>query len=313
MQSWVIPYIDQDVAFWNELADQFGEQIHSVYFPLPGKIVASGRAPQPDRYLADFLTRVKLDKTVLVNPIILNQPATDMALPIISALHQLYHDYGVYHVTVSNLTLAQAIHKAIPDLKISASTLMGISTPAQALVAQDCLDTIVPDTRILRDIKALQDLRKAFHGNICLIVNEACIPGCLYRVQHFYEMAYSEFFPQSLCRDLLVEKPWLRMTGAWVLPQHLHFYTGLYDRLKLAGRVTLKDPSKYKRVLQAYITGQVLAPNEIGGGPASMLEPVAIRDEWFEHTLYCGKNCANCRVCSDEYLRTKPNTQLFRI
>ncbi len=303
MINWVIPYIDQAVSFWEGLAGQFGEQIHSVYFPLPGKIVASGRAPQPDQFLGDFLRHAPLQKTVLVNPILLNRPAVEMVQPILTALRQLYDDFGVQHVTVSNLTLAQAIHKAIPELKIGASTLMGIATPAQALAAQDCLDTLVPDTSILRDLAALTRLRQAFKGSICLIVNEACLPGCLYRVQHFYEMAYSEFYPQSLCRDLLAERPWLRLTGGWILPQHLHFYDHLYDRLKLAGRVTLKDPARYRRVLQAYIHREPLTPDTIGGGPASMLRPAAVSEQWFEQTLHCAKECVTCTICQDEYQR----------
>jgi collagenase-like PrtC family protease len=206
-------------------------------------------------------------------------------------------DYGVMHVTVSSLTLAKTIRKAFPQLHIAASTLMGISTPMQALMAQDCVDAIIPDTRILRDLGALKRLRQAFGGEMRLIVNEACLPGCLYRVQHFYEMAYSKYHPQSLCRSTLTELPWLRLTGAWVLPQHLKFYDGLYDRLKLAGRVTLRDPSRYRAVLEAYVKRQPLTPRDIGGGPASPLEAIDVSDEWFEHTLHCDKMCSDCTVC----------------
>ncbi len=301
MTTWVIPYIDQEIHFWEDIAGQFGDQIHSVYFPLPAKIVASGRAPQPDRYLNDFLHFQALPKTVLVNPILLNRPADEMIPPILNALRELFYDFGVQHVTVSNLTLARAIRRAIPDLKIASSTLMGIATPAQALMAEDWIDTLIPDTRVLRDLPALERLRQAFRGQVRLIVNEACLPGCLHRVQHFYEMAYSDFYPQSLCRDLLVDRPWLRMTGAWVLPQHLHYYDGLYDSLKLSGRVTLKDPDQYQRVLAAYIRREPLRAHEIGGGPASVIEPITVSEDWFAYTLRCGKDCATCTVCRDTY------------
>lgn len=303
MTTWTIPYIDQDVSFWEELAETYGEHIHSVYFPLPGNIVASGRAPQPDSFLGGFLQRAPFKKTVLVNPILLNRPTVEMLQPILTALRGLLDDFGVEQVTVSNLILARAIHKAVPELKICASTLMGISMPAQLLAANDCLDALVPDTRILRDLAALLELRNAFQGQVTLIVNEACLPGCLYRVQHFYEMAYSQFFPQSLCRDLLAERPWLRMTTGWILPQHLHLYDGLYDRLKLSGRVTLRDPAKYRQVLGAYINRNPLTPDAIGGGPASLLKPLDIREEWFAHTLRCAKDCTACTVCQDEYQR----------
>jgi hypothetical protein len=127
------------------------------------------------------------------------------------------------------------------------------------------------------------------------------LPGCLYRVQHFYEMAYSEFHPQSLCRSLLMQQPWLRLIGGWVLPQHLKFYDGLYDSLKLAGRVTLKDPGRYRRVLGAYIDRSPLMPKEIGGGPASVVEDLDISEAWFEQTLRCSKECTDCTICRDYY------------
>lgn len=301
MSTWVIPYIDQEAAFWQEISGQFGEQIHSVYLPVPGSLVASGRAPQPDQRVGAFLRESRLKKTVLINPILLNRSAEEMAPALIQALRQLRDEFGVEHVTLANLTLAKMIRKALPEMKIAASTLMGISTPAQVLMAQDVVDTLIPDTRVLRDLEALERLRKAFKGEIRLIVNEGCLPGCLYRVQHFYEMAYSEYYPQSLCRSLLTASPWLRLTGAWVLPQHLKFYDGLYDSLKLSGRVTLQDPLRYREVLGAYIQRRPLDADKIGGGPASLLEALDISEAWFEQTLHCNKECTGCKICQNYY------------
>ncbi|MEM2145019.1 MAG: hypothetical protein QW279_06645, partial [Candidatus Jordarchaeaceae archaeon] len=162
---------------------------------------------------------------------------------------------------------------------------------------------ITPDNSLVRDLAGLRQLRAAFSGEIRLLVNEACLPGCLYRTQHFYEMGYGNFFPQSLCQPLLKAHPWLRLTGAWILPRHLAYYDGLYDTLKLAGRVTLQAPHRYLAVLAAYIRREPLLPREIGGGPASLLEPIDMPDELFAHILHCDKNCHNCTVCHDYYQR----------
>ncbi len=35
-------------------------------------------------------------------------------------------------------------------------------------------------------------------------------------------------------------------------------------------------------------------PYEIGGGPASPLEPIMISRDFFERTLHCDHNCAAC-------------------
>jgi hypothetical protein len=300
MKTWIIPYIDQPPAFWEQVADRFGEQIRSVYFPMPREIVASGRPPQPGSFSESFL-RCPLPKTVLVNPIVLPQAAEQMAPAIIVALKRLSADYGLGSVTLANATLARMIKEALPEFRVGASILMGISTPAQALVVQEFVDSIVLDSRLLRDLSGLKRMRRAYAGEICLIVNEACLPGCVYRTQHFYEMGYSEHAPQSLCQQTLEEMPWLRLTGAWVLPQHLHYYDGLYDSLKLAGRVTLRDPARYLQVLEAYLERKNALPHEIGGGPASPLAPLQISDEFFKHVLDCDKNCLICSACHAYY------------
>lgn len=301
MSTWVIPYVDQAVPFWEEIADRFGAYVKEVYFPMPGAIVVSGRSKQPDRFMETFLRYAPLPKAVLVNPIVLPRPVEEIAPQILDALKQLQDDFGVSSVTVANLALARLIKKALPGFSITASVLMRVARPAQVLLVQDCVDTITPDNSLVRDLGGLRQLREAFAGEIRLIVNEACIPGCLYRTQHFYEMGYGHFYPQSLCQQMLDEQPWLRLTGAWVLPRHLAYYDGLYDSLKLAGRVTLRDRARYLTVLNAYVHREEILPRDIGGGPASVLEAIDIPDGLFEFILSCDKNCHACSVCRDYY------------
>jgi len=301
MSTWVIPYVDLDLSFWEEIADRFRAHVKEVYFPMPSGMVASGRGRQPDRFMETFLRYAPLSKTVLVNPIVLDRPADEIAPRALDALKQLQDEFGVSSVTVANLALARRIREGCPDFKITASILMGIARPAQVLMVRDYIDAITPDNSLVRDLRGLRRLREAFSGEIRLIVNEACIPGCPYRTQHFYEMGYGDFYPQSLCQQMLDEHPWLRLTGAWILPRHLVHYEGLYDSLKLAGRVTLRDRARYLTVLSAYIHREEILPGDIGGGPASVLEAIDIPDELFEVILSCDKNCHACSVCRDYY------------
>jgi hypothetical protein len=301
MSTWVIPYVDQDLGFWEEIADRFGVHVKEVYFPVPGGAIASGRSRQPERFMETFLQYAPLPKSVLVNPIVLPRPVEEAAYPILRVLKRLHADYGVSSVTVTNPGLARLVKETLPGFSVTASILMGIATPSQTLMVRDYVDAITVDNRLVRDLRGLKRLRQAFSGEIRLIVNEACIPGCLHRTQHFYEMGYGDFFPQSLCQSLLAERPWLRLTGAWILPRHLVHFDGLYDSLKLAGRVTLRDRAKYLTVLSAYVQRQPILPRDIGGGPASLLEAVDVSDEWFESTLRCDKNCNACSVCQNYY------------
>ena len=189
----------------------------------------------------------------------------------------------------------------MPELPLTASVLMDVARPHQARQLAGICETLVPASRIMRNYAALQALRRAFPGILRLMVNEACLPDCLMRVQHFYEMGYAEEMPLSMCEPLLDKHPWMRLTGAWALPQHLHFFDGMTRAFKLAGRATLQDPDHYLNVLDAYINRRALTPEAIGGGPASPVAPIHISDAYYRTTLHCDKNCHSCSICREYY------------
>jgi hypothetical protein len=301
MNKWVLPYIDQPLSFWTDLQNSFVNYIEEIYFPLPFEWIGTGRSKQPEKHLYTFLEGSRLPKSILVNPIILPDPLEDIAPRIVEVLHQYNSDFGIDRVTITNLELARYIKEKNQAIRVTGSCLMGMSDSVQLLLAQKFLDSLTPDTRLTHDLEGIRKLRSVYHGQLRLLVNESCIPGCIFRNQHFYEMAYSKSFPLSLCERTLYDMPWVRMLGGWILPQHLHFYDGLYDCLKLAGRVTLQDPLKYVTVLDAYVNRKKLRPHEIGGGPASVLDPIHISDAFFEYILHCDKNCLKCSVCKKYY------------
>jgi hypothetical protein len=303
MTAWVIPYVDQDLGFWEEVHARYGAQVEEVYFPVPGHRLASGRPWQPESFLQDFLRHSPLLKSVLINPIVLPRPVEFMVPIVLAVLRELAAEYGVRRVTVTNLDLARAVKEALPGVRVTASVLMGIATPAHAWLVQDAVDAVTVDYRLVRDLPGLRQMRAAVRGELRMIVNEACLPGCLFRTQHFYEMGYGQDWPRSLCQAQLDKRPWLRLTGAWVLPRHLGYYDGLCDTFKLAGRVTLRDAQRYLSVLGAYVQRTPLLPRDIGGGPASVCEPFDVSDEWFEFVLHCDKRCDRCSVCRETHAR----------
>lgn len=305
---WVIPYVDQPLTFWQQLADDFDPKLLSVYLPLPGTAVGSGRPRQPMAHLAEFLEHRLFPVNVLVNPIVLPKPLDKIWPDIAHALREFERRHGMVSVTTADLLLAERIRQEFPDCIIAASVLMDIATSWQAHLLNGVCDVLVPSSQVMRNLPALRELRKAFNGRIRLIVNEACLPGCPYRRQHFFEMGQEEALPHSLCEPLLKAHPWLRLTGAWVLPQHLHFYDGLIDEWKLAGRVTLQDPVRYRRVLSAYLARTPMQPHEIGGGPASPLHPLDIEADFFQQTLTCDRRCQACSVCR-EYMTARMKHQ----
>jgi hypothetical protein len=295
---WVIPWVNQPLDFWQEIDARWGRNIKEVYLPMPGSTIGTGRPPQPDAFVWDFLRSGLFSCSLLVNPIAVPGPIDKISGLIIEQLRRLIGEIGVFSVTLANLSLAARIKAALPEISLNASVLMDIEQPLQALMIEGIIDTLVVSNRIMRNLKAITALKDAFPGKIRIIVNESCLPGCPFRIQHFYEMADERFkMPHTLCQELLDCKPWLRLTGGWILPQHLHLLHGLYDELKIAGRVTLRNPEDYFRVLNAYIHRLPLFPCEIGGGPASVLDKMEITEEFYRHTLNCDRQCRQCIIC----------------
>ncbi len=301
---WVLPYIDQPVEFWASLRNAHGDALAEVYFPLAPELLASGRPPQPSERLEELLASRIVRGSALLNPVILPAPVDELAPRLVEALRRLNGEYGVASATISSLLLARRLREALPDFSLTASTLMEIATPYQARLLAGICDTLVPASRLTRDLAGLRELRAAFPGRIRLMVNEGCLPGCPFRTQHFAEMASGHPQPASLCEKLLAEQPWLRLTGAWIPPPFLDIYAGLYDELKLDGRVTLRDPARYRRVLSAYVNRTWLPPEELGTGPAGLMQSVPLSREWFLHTCTCGHRCEQCTICRDLFERT---------
>jgi len=304
----IIPYVDQDEIFWQKLTNLYSEQIKEVYLPIIDDFIRSGRPKQPATHLTGFLESGILPVSVLINPIVLARPLEELTNRILRTLESYLKNYNLAGVTLSNLSLASIIKKEFPSLKLTASTLMEIYNKQQLAYLNDVFDSIVPSTRIIRDISALRDFRENYKGKIRLMVNESCLTSCVLRTQHFYEMSNPDIdFPQSLCKDMLGQKPWLRLTGGWILPQHLILFNGLFDEIKLSGRVALQQPDLYFKVFDSYVHGKKLLPNEIGGGPASVNLPVDIGIDFYKYTLECKKNCETCSVCAD-YWRIKTDS-----
>ena len=299
-KKYIIPYIDQPSDFWDRLFTTYQKYIKEVYFPAQIKNIGSGRPLQPSLHIQKFIENDAVPKSVLINPIILPASIDKIGDIILKYLHEIIPRYHIVGVSVVNLDLAKIIRLEFPAIQIIASTLMDISSGQQVLMIKDHVSVIVPSGRVSRDLKRLKEIRFCFHGKIRLIVNESCIPNCLYRTQHFFEMADpSNNHPESLCDDLLKQFPWMRLTGSWVLPQHLHFFDGLYDEIKIDGRVTLRNPQNYIEVLDSYIFRKKLNILKLGGGPASVTDGIEITDEFYSYTLHCNKNCSDCTVCQD--------------
>jgi hypothetical protein len=299
--QWTLPYIDQPAEFWRELAADHGSRVKAVYFPPPSGLLGTGRPRQPEQHLTDFLRQEDLPKHVLLNPVKPRAPIREIGQAVVDEVAALAEEFGVAGATVTDPHLAELLRRRLPSLELTASTLMEVAEPEQAAALRGLFDVLVPASgilhRVLGERNILRELQAAFGGKLRLLLNEGCLPNCRFRKQHFEEMADGRAWPQSLCAPSLETAKWRRLTGGWVLPQLLHWLDGFGLEYKLAGRVTLANPVNYRRVCDAYLTRTALWPHQIGAGPASMLEPLAMREEFLRFLLGCGGSCGTCRLC----------------
>lgn len=297
VKTWSIPYIDQPVEFWAALADEYGSAIKEVYFPINLAGIGSGMPVQPEQHLKELLQSRVVPMAGLINPFVLPRPLDELCDCILDELRRLYEYGGVCAVTVADVRLAERIKSCLPDINLTASCLLEVADPSQAALIRDVFNVLVPSTGMLRRPGRLVAIRASFGRKLRLIVNESCLAPCFDRKQHFFEMGSGCSEPRSLCEPRLSLDPWLRLTGAWILPQHLHLLDSVADQYKLAGRVTLSDPILYRKVLRAYIRRWALWPHEIGGGPASVLSRQSFPFAYFQTTMACDRVCSDCLSC----------------
>jgi hypothetical protein len=298
-----LPYLDQPKAFWRDAVDRLGDRLHEVYFPLPRDVFGSGRPVLPHEHLLDFLEADDVPKAVLLNAVTLDEPYAATVDRLWPFLERLTSSFRIDGATVQDPRLLEDLSRSFPALLRCASTLMEIAAPVDLAPVIGFADVVTPASWVVRDYATLATLRSAFDGRIKLLVNEGCLVRCPWRRAHFTQMNSSMAEPPTLCGDALEKQPWLRLTGAWILPQHLHLLDGLFDIVKIAGRGTIHTADDWLDIAHAYLDRTPLTPDRIGVGPSGPDRGWTIETGFYEATQHCDKRCETCTVCSQEYDR----------
>jgi len=301
-----IPYIDQPLSFWEALAERWRDRIAGVYLPPADERLPTGRPRQPREHLEELFARPPFRLSLLLNGIPEDPGEGGTRDLVWGQIERLGGQDKIAQVVLSRLDLAELVRERFPGIQLAASVLMDVRTGEEAMRLNGLFDALVPSSAVLRDLDALKEIRRSFNGTVRLLLNEGCLRTCPFREEHFREMAGGVLQPGTPCESLLAEEPWLCLTGAWVLPQHLWMYQGVYDELKLSGRVTLRDPKRYLRVLDGYLLGRFLSPHQIGGGPGAPRHPIFVESDFFRETLRCGGRCGDCSTCRSYYERWGP-------
>ena len=158
-------------------------------------------------------------------------------------------DIGVDGVTVSIPYLIEIIKKQFPQLKVKASIIAQIDSVSKAKYYESMgADEIVLHYMINRDFKLLEQFRKSMNCKLSLLVNDACLYNCPYRIYHYNMCGHASqsthpskgFYVDYCSLKCTLERlrnPALLLSSRWIRPEDLKIYEELgYDAFKISGR-----------------------------------------------------------------------------
>lgn len=277
-----VPY-NGDPKIIDSVLSEYHSYVASFYGSLGQDAFGGGRALNADQCssLEDLKSIIyKLDKYgiefnyVINNTDMLNREfVPDYQNTYINFLDQL-RSCGVKVLTLSNIFFIEKTRRLYNDFKISASVNLKTRTREEVdfLVKLGCKE-ITLHYDILKDRKALVEIRKSFHDiDFKLIVNDVYIMNCPWQKGHTrmqgahsrdkgFTTPYFSYY-RNKCVNLRHYDPDEIFKAMWISPDQLWRYEELgYNHFKLLDR--LASTSWNLRVLQAYLNRQPVPDMEI--------------------------------------------------
>lgn len=177
-------------------------------------------------------------------------------------------ELNVHHISVANQMLAGFIKDNFPQFKVTASTIMDVTsiTKARGLIDMFNLKGIVPSTDLNKDFDFIDGFAQLFPNvSLVLMADEGCIFGCPTKNIHYSIfgamnqgpcMPILQQFPKNICAAITRVNPALQITKnkliyPWDIPLlEKHGVTAI----KLVGRD--QEMHRVMDKIAAYVLGQ---------------------------------------------------------
>lgn len=166
---------------------------------------------------------------------------------------------GVESVTASLPSFMEIIKHVTPGIKIKVSTVSQVNSALKAAFYDKLgISRIVIDEDVNRNFKVLKNIRKAFTGELEVIVNSFCLTSCPYRMFHYnyishtHEGKASYQYYSNRCRSQHIKaENYIKLN--WIRPEDIKYYieTGI-NYFKLQGRTNVHAGKPVKAV-EAYM------------------------------------------------------------
>lgn len=226
---------------------------------------------------------------------------------------------GVESYTVALPYLIDLIKKLLPDRSIKASAICEINSLGKALHYRHLqVERIVIDPDITRRFDILRNICDVFGENVEIIINNACLKGCPYKIFHYNHEAHCGSRDTVQCdRQYYYHKCSLQKAQDcsnyiklnWIRPEDLHFYTKEGIRyFKIHGRNSISSDGLIK-VIQAYFSEQFdgnLMDLLTLFQPYNAFQPTidncklqGFLERFYQYPNACNDQCETCGHCAE--------------
>ena len=286
-----------------------------------GSCRSPGNLPAVDAGQLEKYVRYSLDRGIEFNYVVnatcmgndeLVKEGYDKICDFLKSLEEM----GITWITLCLPSLMEIAKYKAPGLKIKASTLCLINSPLKAKFYGELgIKRLVLDEDILRKFDILENIRKAYQGELEIIVNSFCVNDCPYKVFHYNSFSHSyisrEKYPYygPRCNHLHIgAENYLKLN--WIRPEDLHYSAELgISHFKLQGRSNVFDGDPAKAVthyIEEYYDGDLISLLEL----FSQSRPYSITrtevdnrkldgflDRFVRDPGFCSKLCSQCGYC----------------
>lgn len=309
-----------------ELAEDFKENISSVYFSAPGHISARSVINEADsemmiEELAYIHDKLNIPLVMLYNANCYGDHAISetFAKEISTCVDSMIQKVGITDITTTSPFVAKIVKKEFPDIRVCASVNMWIGTEQAMEYLGDNFDGFYMQREYNRNFRQIERLSKwcIDHGKqLKLLANSGCLYTCPFHSFHDNLVAHEKGASTetnamsknpSPCWDMMESldnesAAAVFLQESWIRPKDMHYYEPYFSEAKLATRMH----SNPRRVVSAYVRGRfpgnmldLTEPSYSRRFRDHILDATKFPKDWFERTTNCSKNCSSCGYCKE--------------
>jgi collagenase-like PrtC family protease len=304
-----------------------GNRIREIYLSGPQEYAGSGRISKAQSF-DDFSNTVNrihnegIRVNLLMNSVCEGDDwySASVLKTTMGYLEQVFNDYGVKAITISNPMYIREVKRRFPDVEVCASVLADIDCIDKAIIYKKAgAEAFTPDVNINRNPRLLKKIKEKTGLEIKLMVNEGCLFKCPFRKFHFNYISHRSRNPGAdgnraednvfslNCIQVSKSDPSQLIKSGWIRPEDLHKYGEISGFFKLVGRTS--SMNMILRSLEAYMGEkwagdllELMAGNLYSCSMSNLLNldnRSLDNERFFEKVTSCDHECIDCDYCGE--------------